>query len=322
MTKRLVALLLVLCLLTAGCAKKEASWQEYYDLGVRYLSEGNYEEAILAFSVAIDIDPKLSDAYEMRGDAYRLAAEITDNEEKALRYREKALRDYEEAIDRTDGDTDELEDKVQELTELIQPVPEDTIPQETIPEITPIPEETEPSYIGYAVEFEYITDYSEEYCILTCTDIQGNIAWTRESGHYQAAQLYRLSYVGTFEDRCYYVEDGSLVALNLLTGEELWRNTEFYGSPASADAVYIDEYGFICLTGYFGPDLMVVDPNGNTVKYFNTLQDGYYWAYKLERSGDQLVIYLSGGPEGDMGTPGHAVYVDIDWHPHTDTAVG
>lgn len=46
------------------------TWQSRYDLGVRYLSDGRYEEAILAFTAAIEIDPKNAQAYEQRGDAY------------------------------------------------------------------------------------------------------------------------------------------------------------------------------------------------------------------------------------------------------------
>ena len=43
------------------------TWQSRYDLGVRYLSDGRYEEAILAFTAAIEIDPKNAQAYEQRG---------------------------------------------------------------------------------------------------------------------------------------------------------------------------------------------------------------------------------------------------------------
>ena len=39
------------------------SWQEQYDLGVRLLGEGNYEEAILAFQAVLQIDPKQTDVY-------------------------------------------------------------------------------------------------------------------------------------------------------------------------------------------------------------------------------------------------------------------
>lgn len=74
--KRMVCLLLVCLLVLTACGTKAEplTWQEQYDLGVRYLSEGNYEEAILAFNAAIEIDPqkpeayvKLSETYEMQG---------------------------------------------------------------------------------------------------------------------------------------------------------------------------------------------------------------------------------------------------------------
>ena len=68
--KRMLSLLLV-CVLLAACGQNaQATWQEQYDLGVKYLDEGNYEEAILAFTAAIELDPKRPEAYIGRGDAY------------------------------------------------------------------------------------------------------------------------------------------------------------------------------------------------------------------------------------------------------------
>ena len=58
----LLAVVLLLCL--AACGKSpEEKWQEQYDLGMKYISEGNYEEAVLAFTAAIEIDPKKADTY-------------------------------------------------------------------------------------------------------------------------------------------------------------------------------------------------------------------------------------------------------------------
>ena len=58
-------------LLLCACGKKSGTgWQEQYDLGVRYLSEGNYEEAVIAFTAAIEIDPKRPEAFLGRGSAY------------------------------------------------------------------------------------------------------------------------------------------------------------------------------------------------------------------------------------------------------------
>lgn len=60
---------MIFCL--AACEESaEARWQEQYDLGVRYLSEGNYEEAIIAFTAAIEIDPKRPEAYLRLADVH------------------------------------------------------------------------------------------------------------------------------------------------------------------------------------------------------------------------------------------------------------
>lgn len=93
-----LALFLGLCACTA--AQSEApgaetsqtpTWQEQYDLGVRYLSEGNYKEAILAFTAAIEIDPKQAPAYVGRGDAYVLSGEAEENLAAAKVDYEKAI---------------------------------------------------------------------------------------------------------------------------------------------------------------------------------------------------------------------------------------
>lgn len=72
MVKRIFLVFLIGTMLTS-CGQKTPTWQEQYDLGIRYLSEGNYEEAIIAFSAAIKIDPKQASAYIARGDAYVMA---------------------------------------------------------------------------------------------------------------------------------------------------------------------------------------------------------------------------------------------------------
>lgn len=72
-----------------ACSKKP-TWKEQYDLGMRYLTESNYEEAILAFTVAIEIDPNQFQAYIQRADAYQRLGN-----ENGL---EKAQGDYRQAL--------------------------------------------------------------------------------------------------------------------------------------------------------------------------------------------------------------------------------
>ena len=56
---KISSVLLSLVLLTA-CGN---AWQKHYDLGMKYLSDGNYEEAIIEFEAAIEIDDKNPDTY-------------------------------------------------------------------------------------------------------------------------------------------------------------------------------------------------------------------------------------------------------------------
>ena len=97
---------IILSLAACGQSAQEA-WQEQYDLGVRYLSEGNYEEAILSFTAAIEIDPKRPEAFVGRGDAYVGTAELAAAESAGLSDTartayENALTDYLMAVELDD----------------------------------------------------------------------------------------------------------------------------------------------------------------------------------------------------------------------------
>lgn len=87
-----------------ACGQKATTWQEQYDLGVRYLSEGNYEEAIIAFTAAIEIDPKNKDAFIIRGDSYISASSILSGDEQ-MAYLALAKDDYLAAIDLGENQT-------------------------------------------------------------------------------------------------------------------------------------------------------------------------------------------------------------------------
>ena len=105
MSRRIFCILLTLTLLLpVGCGQKPQgySWQDQYDLGVRLLSEGNYQDAVIAFAAAIEIDPRRPEGYAGLADA-RLAAGD----------REGAIAALEEGVAAT-GDPD-LEKRLEEL---------------------------------------------------------------------------------------------------------------------------------------------------------------------------------------------------------------
>ena len=105
--RRIFSWLLTLALVLGLCAcgqSAEAEWQEQYDLGVRYLSEGNYEEAIIAFTAAIDIDPKRPDAYVGLADTYVALNDL----EKAMEVLELALQNI--------GANESIQNKMDEIS--------------------------------------------------------------------------------------------------------------------------------------------------------------------------------------------------------------
>jgi tetratricopeptide (TPR) repeat protein len=67
---------------------RKGSIGDKMELGVRYLLEGDYEEAILAYTAAIEIDPRSVEAYMGRADAYV----------KLEKY-DEAIADYEQALE-------------------------------------------------------------------------------------------------------------------------------------------------------------------------------------------------------------------------------
>lgn len=102
--KRIMALLLTVALLSLiACGGKDA-WQEQYDLGMRYLNEGNYQEAVIVFEASIEIDAKRPEAYLGAAEAY-IKLNQPEEAEKILR------RGYEETQD------DRIYDKLIKLQE-------------------------------------------------------------------------------------------------------------------------------------------------------------------------------------------------------------
>ncbi len=92
-------LLIPFCLSMIGCGKASTAWQEQYDLGMRYLDVGEYEQAIVAFSAAIEIDPNQAAAYLNRADAYT-------GREQTWTNMQAAREDYTKTLELNDKNVD------------------------------------------------------------------------------------------------------------------------------------------------------------------------------------------------------------------------
>lgn len=109
-----VALIILAAVLMNG--KDSKTWKDYYDLGMQYLKEENYEEAIVAFTSAIELDSRQAIVYIGRGDAYAGLAEREEskgNLEEAEELYENAADDYEQAIEL--GEKEEAADKLKRI---------------------------------------------------------------------------------------------------------------------------------------------------------------------------------------------------------------
>ena len=112
---------IVTILLLAACGKNaQTSWQKQYDLGMQYLEEGDYEQAIVAFTAAIEIDPKQVDSYINLANIY---VEQEDYE-NAVSVLQKGLEDCDE--------TEKLNEKLAEVNQLIAEKEFEASKEETI----------------------------------------------------------------------------------------------------------------------------------------------------------------------------------------------
>lgn len=58
--------------LISGCGKStEKQISEQLEAGNKYLIEGNYEAAVVAFNKVIEIDPKIFEAYKKCAESYK-----------------------------------------------------------------------------------------------------------------------------------------------------------------------------------------------------------------------------------------------------------
>lgn len=250
-----ISLMLVLGLILSffsGCASNSQlkdeevpTWQEQYDLGVRYLSKGNYQEAIIAFTAAIEIDPKRADAYEKLADAY-LALDDLDS---AL----QALQDGYDAA----GDA-RLQARIDELTKpdsmptptpnpTLEPTPEPTSEPtlEPTPEVMPTATPSVGALVAYRAYLEqsaglpispdyfYLVelDGDDEPELLIASrpsDLWGSITWTEIESFllcdYQEGQVAPIHYGKVDNIDCFleFIPDNA--ALRFTTG----HGTGFY----------------------------------------------------------------------------------------------
>lgn len=103
--KHLLLILLsgIMLLMTACGEDKTSEWKEQYDLGVDFLNEENYDDAVIAFKEAIEIDPEKPNAYIRLADVYI----AMDDEDMAVEILKNGLENF--------PDNQNILDKLEEI---------------------------------------------------------------------------------------------------------------------------------------------------------------------------------------------------------------
>ena len=107
----------------------------------------------------------------------------------------------------------------------------------------------------------------------------GEMCWSYDAHNPLTELTSGGSYITARDGMVYIHDNGKIVALDGATGEKIWENDMFSGY---AGTWAFDKDGNLYLSGYYGPDLIVIDKEGNVLRYEETLTDNtYYWPCML-----------------------------------------
>lgn len=110
--RRILLMIMAILLFTTACAKSlEEQIQEQLDLGNRFLTEGQYEEAVVAFQKAIELDEKNVEAYRGLAHTHENQAEtvFAENIQEGLTYYDLAVQAYTTLLELVPADEDAVD---------------------------------------------------------------------------------------------------------------------------------------------------------------------------------------------------------------------
>ena len=271
----------VVVFLLMGSSKKD-QWQEQYDLGEQYLTEENYEQAVVAFTAAIEIDDQETDAYMGRAEAYTALGEEDDID--------AALSDYDTVITLEATKTQAYikaadiyvtylseYDSAQEILEKgLEANPDDEELTETLEEVEELIEE-EALKGRYQAYYEKLTELQETYgsaelvsalqdtfsyltglCFAQLVDFDGNGEEELVAAYYDSEQADS-GVMSAYTIEVWSCDDGTL---SLLHTQDSYSGSDYETECFLAEA---GDISYI-ISGYSGGD-------GYLMEYY-TLSDG------------------------------------------------
>ena len=167
---------------------------------------------------------------------------------------------------------------------------DDSVPE---PEKTPEPAaaaEPEQSAVE-RIELTRVPSGVDEYAVITGYDAAENTVWSFETPRFGVTEMISVVELGQRGDRYYYVENTTVVCLDVQTGTRLWENSDYAGRAT----VFAFGDSALYLCGQYGPDFFAVSYTGETLARIEQFDPNYYWASEIELRGEQALVYLYGG---------------------------
>lgn len=134
---------------------------------------------------------------------------------------------------------------------------------------------------------------------IVCLDANDEIVWNYYA---ETSELFQLDCLSAFcndETGVLVYNDADGVSLlDIHTGKAKWMIPS--STLSVAGMCGYTENGMSYVGGYFGPDPVAIDENGNIIWESYAGQD-YFWLYKLERASGGLLAYYEAVETGDSG---------------------
>lgn len=147
-----------------------------------------------------------------------------------------------------------------------------------------------------SITFEDKIENGQEYAVIESKNDSGTTLWSVTTDSYTGAQCDVCIEIGQNGDGYYYIENGTVVKLDVSSGNVIWRCTDVsVGSPAENAKVFGDD-GTLFVSGYDQPDFVAIDKDGKVIYQAQTFSSNqeYFWPYKLDYQKTYIDIYFEG----------------------------
>lgn len=148
------------------------------------------------------------------------------------------------------------------------------------------------------VRISFDAEDDASHAVVTAYDDEDNVVWDYET---PSCDPDSVSELGWRNDRYYFLQGGSVLALDAQSGKTEWENDDFGSS--GTDFVFGDDGIYICSKK--GPDFFAVDYDGQTQSLIIHLSDNDAHAEKIELKDGQIQITLR-DENGDL----HIIQID------------